>query len=111
MVKCPDEQLDTLFGALGEPVRRSVVRTLASGERSVSELAEPFDMTMAAVMKHIAILEQCGLVKTEKRGRIRYCRIDTQGITIAQQWLTETATFWTKRLEALTKFVEEDFES
>ncbi len=111
MVKCSDDRLDELFGALGEPVRRSVVRTLASGERSVSELAAPYDMTMAAVIKHIAVLEKCGLVRTEKRGRIRYCRIDTNGLTIAQQWLTDTATFWTKRLEALTKFVEEDFES
>lgn len=108
MVKCSDENLDTLFGALSEPVRRSVVRTLANGERTVSQLAEPHKMTMAAVMKHISILEKAGLVKTEKRGRIRYCRLQVEPFDYVQEWLTDTTAFWNRRLSALARFVEDE---
>lgn len=108
MVKCLEPQLDSVFAALSEPVRRSVVRTLVLGERTVSDLAEPHEMTMAAVMKHIAVLEKSGLVLTEKRGRIRYCRLDTAQLGVAKDWIEETTQFWTKRLEALQLFVEEN---
>ncbi len=108
MVKCSDQQLDTLFGALSEPVRRSVVRTLATGEKSVSDLAQPHNMTMAAVMKHIAVLENAGLVKSEKRGRVRYCRLQVEPFDYVQEWVTDTTAFWNRRLQALARFVEDD---
>ena len=107
MVKCSDSELDGLFAALGEPVRRAVVRSLVSGEKSMTTLAKPFRMTMPAVMKHVAVLERSGLVRTEKRGRTRYCRLEPDKLSSAQDWITETTSFWTERLEALARYVEE----
>ncbi|MBS1716832.1 MAG: helix-turn-helix transcriptional regulator [Armatimonadetes bacterium] len=108
MVKCLEPQLDRLFGALGEPVRRAVVRDLALGEKSLSELAEPFDITLPGMMKHVAILEEAGLVMTEKRGRTRFCRLEPEALSHAQRWIEETTSFWTKRLEALATYLEEE---
>lgn len=108
MVKCLDEELDDLFTALGEPARRSVVRSLTTGEKTLSQLAEPFSMTMPAVMKHIAILERSGLVKSEKRGRTRYCRLEPARLKLAQDWISETTRFWTLRLESLKKHLEQN---
>lgn len=108
MVKYSEAHLDGLFTALGEPVRRAIVRSLASGERSMSALAEPFDMSMPAVMKHVAILERTGLVTTEKRGRTRYCRLEPAGLKVAHDWIAETTDFWTVRLESLQRHLREN---
>lgn len=108
MVKCLEADLDGMFGALGEPVRRAVVRQLASGEKSLSALAKPFDMTMPAVMKHVAILERSGIIRTEKRGRTRYCALEPAKLKLAQDWISEMTYFWTSRIESLKRHVEED---
>ena len=89
-------------------MRRSIVRQLTGGEKSLSELAEPFDMTLPGMMKHVAILEGAGLVMTEKRGRTRFCRLEPEALTRAQAWIEEIASFWTKRLEALATYLEEE---
>src|SRR5690349_6624078 len=107
MVKCLDDELDDLFSALGEPVRRSVVRSLATGEKTMSALAKPFPMTMPAVMKHVAFLERSGLVRTEKRGRTRYCRLEPARLKDAQDWIAETVAFWAPRLQSLAQHVEQ----
>ncbi|MBS1723411.1 MAG: helix-turn-helix transcriptional regulator [Armatimonadetes bacterium] len=106
MVKCFPQELDQLFSALGEPVRRSVVRSLATGEKSLSALAEPFSMTMPAVMKHVAVLERSGLVRSEKRGRTRYCSLEPARLKEAQDWIAETVAFWTPKLESLARHLE-----
>lgn len=108
MVKCSDSELDDLFTALGEPVRRAVVRALADGEKTMTALAAPFDMTMPAVMKHVALLERSGLVRTEKRGRTRYCRLEPHRLQDAQKWIEETTSFWTNRLQSLAQHLEEN---
>jgi len=81
--------IDRVFEALAEPTRRAIVERLSRGPASVSELARPFGVSLAAVMQHLQVLEQSGLVRSEKVGRVRTCRIDAAGLTLAEQWLQE----------------------
>jgi DNA-binding transcriptional ArsR family regulator len=81
---------------------------LAAGEKTMSQLAEPYEMTMPAVMKHVAVLERSGIVLTEKRGRVRYCRLEPQRLEDAEAWLRETARFWSTRLASLDKYLQEN---
>lgn len=94
--------------ALADPFRRSVIDRLGEGEESLTTLGEPFEMTMAAVMKHIAVLERTGIVTTEKRGRTRYCRLNPQQMKEAQIWIERHTKFWTERLVALDEFLKEN---
>lgn len=94
--------------ALADPVRRSVIGRLLSGERTLSALAEPLDMTMPAVMKHVSVLEKCGIVKTEKRGRSRYCQLRAEPLLEARDWLDRYAAFWTERLASLDQYLQEN---
>jgi DNA-binding transcriptional ArsR family regulator len=107
LVKYPEPGLDSIFSALADPVRRRVTEELTTGEKTMSELAEPFDISMPAVMKHIAVLERSGIVLTEKRGRVRYCRLQPERLGDAERWLAETSRFWRRRLEALDRFLQE----
>jgi DNA-binding transcriptional ArsR family regulator len=79
--------IDRVFHALGDPTRRAIVEKLSDGPASVSRLAEPLDITLAAVVQHLQVLEESGLVQTEKVGRIRTCRIETAGLSVAAQWI------------------------
>jgi len=98
----PDRNpIDRVFAALAEATRRAMLEQLSAGPRSVSSLAEPFDMTLAAVMQHIRVLEGCGLVQTEKVGRVRTCRINDEGLSLAQQWLNDRRAAWDRRLDRL----------
>ena len=108
MVNYFDPKLDNVFMALADPVRRSVIGRLLTGERTLSALAEPLDMTMPAVMKHVSVLERCGIVKTEKRGRSRYCQLQAESLTDAKAWLDAHAAFWTDRLAALDQYLQEN---
>lgn len=83
------DALDRVFHALADQSRRSMVERLSSGPASVSELAEPLDMSLAAVVQHVQVLEACGLVRSEKRGRIRTCRIDPSALQPAEHWISE----------------------
>ena len=78
---------DRVFQALGDPTRRAMLERLNSGPMSVSFLAEPFDMSLAAVVQHLQILQHAGLVKTEKVGRVRSCRVEASGMQVAEEWL------------------------
>ena len=98
-MKKPD--IDRIFQALGDPTRRTLLEKLSEGPVSVSRLAEPLDMTLAAVVQHLQILEECGLVRTEKSGRVRTCSIDSRGLTAATDWLSERRSPWDKRLDRL----------
>jgi len=93
--------LDRTFQALADKSRRSMVERLTLGPASVSELAEPLAMSLAAVVQHVQVLEACGVVKTEKVGRTRMCQIDPAAMTAAGQWITDRRRGWEARLDRL----------
>jgi DNA-binding transcriptional ArsR family regulator len=100
-------KVDRVFHALGDPTRRALVEKLSHGPTSVSSLAEPLDITLAAVVQHLQVLEKSGLVKTEKTGRIRTCRIEPDGLTIAEKWLMDRRALWQRRLAGLADLLAE----
>jgi DNA-binding transcriptional ArsR family regulator len=93
--------LDRIFRALADPTRREMLRRLATGERSIGELAEPFDMSFAAAAKHVKVLERAGLLKRTVMGRTHRCRIEAGPLAEADRWISYYQHFWTDRLEAL----------
>jgi DNA-binding transcriptional ArsR family regulator len=93
--------LDRAFQALADKSRRSILERLTTGPASVSELASPFDMSLAAVLQHVQVLEASGLVRSEKVGRIRTCRIEPAAISAAERWFTERRRTWERRLDRL----------
>ena len=99
------QQLDTTFAALADPTRRAIIARLASGEASLSSLAEPFDMSLTAVSKHVRVLNDAGIVVIEKRGRTRHCRLDAAPMKSASDWLEHYREFWTARLDALADYL------
>ncbi|CTQ53003.1 Transcriptional repressor SdpR [Roseibium album] len=96
-------QLDATFSALSDSTRRAIVARLASGETSLSDLAEPFDMSLTAVSKHLRVLSDAGLVDVEKRGRTRHCRLRGAPIKEAVDWLSKYEAFWIDRFDALAR--------
>lgn len=96
-----------MFQALGDPARRAMVARLAEGPASASELGEPLDMTLTAVVQHIRVLEASGLIRTEKVGRTRLCRIEPEALRAAEAWLTERRTSWEKKFDRLGKFLDQ----
>ena len=106
----PKINIDGLFHALGDPTRRAILDKLCEGPLSVSRLAAPLGISVTAVMQHLQILEESGLVHTEKVGRIRTCRIDTAGFMALQQWIHDHRTLWERRLDRLGEFLELDEE-
>ncbi len=93
--------VDRVFHALGDPTRRAIMEKLSRGPVSVSRLAEPLDLTLAAVVQHLQILEDSGLVVTEKIGRVRTCRIEPKGLSVAEHWIRDRRTIWERRLDRL----------
>jgi DNA-binding transcriptional ArsR family regulator len=110
MVELQTPQLDAVFHALGDATRRQMVRDLASGERTVSQLAEPFAMSLAAASKHIKALENAGLIRREVRGRTHVCRLEPGPLASAHHWLTFYEGFWTDRLNVLDRLLRQDSE-
>jgi DNA-binding transcriptional ArsR family regulator len=100
--------LDRTFQALADKSRRTMVERLTLGPASVSELAEPLPMSLAAVVQHVHVLEACGVVKTEKVGRTRMCRIEPRAMTAAEQWITERRRGWESRLDRLGDVLNEE---
>lgn len=98
--------LDTAFHALSDPTRRAVIHRLMSGPASVKQLAEPFEMGLPSFMKHIKVLEDCGLVGSEKVGRVRTCHIKTEQLAAAESWLSEQRALWEARTDRLADYVE-----
>ena len=103
--KSPD--IDRVFHALGDPTRRAIVEKLSEGPISVSRLAEPLDITLAAVVQHLQVLEHSGLVQTKKVGRVRTCRIEPTGFSIAEQWIGERRSAWERRFDRLGDLLAE----
>jgi DNA-binding transcriptional ArsR family regulator len=99
--------IDRVFHALGDPTRRAILEKLSQGPISVSRLAEPLDITLAAVVQHLQVLEQSGLVQTEKVGRVRTCRIEPGGLSVVEQWIGERRSMWERRLDRLGDLLAE----
>src|ERR1700761_6052084 len=100
--------LDRTFQALADKSRRSMVERLTLGPASVSELAKPLAMSLAAVVQHVQVLEACGVVKTEKVGRTRFCRIEPAAMTAAERWMADRRRTWEARLDRLGEVLEEE---
>ena len=99
--------IDRVFHALGDPTRRAIVERLSDGPLSVSRLAEPFRMTVTAVMQHVQVLEESGLVHTEKLGRVRTCRVEPGGFSALEQWIRDRRSTWERRLDRLGDILAE----
>ncbi|WP_035460175.1 ArsR/SmtB family transcription factor [Microvirga flocculans] len=108
MVELQTSQLDSLFHALGDSTRRRMLRDLAGGERTVSQLAEPFAISLAAASKHIKALENAGLIHREVRGRTHVCRLEPGPLASAHEWLSFYQRFWTDRLDVLERLLREE---
>lgn len=108
MVELYAPRLDTLFHALGDATRRQMLRELANGERTVSQLAAPFAISLAAASKHIKALENAGLIRREVRGRTHLCRLEPGPLASAHEWLSFYERFWTDRLNILDRLLRED---
>lgn len=105
MVEYLPHTLDQVFHALGDETRRAMLRELAGGERTVTQLAAPFDMSLAAASKHIKVLETSGLVRREVKGRIHICRLEPAPLATANEWLRHYESFWTQRLDILDQLL------
>ncbi len=108
MVELHAPHLDAVFHALGDATRRRMLLALADGERTVSQLAEPFDISLAAASKHIKALESAGLIRREVRGRTHMCRLEPGPLASAHQWLSFYERFWIERLQMLERMLRED---
>lgn len=105
MVEQNHSQLDVVFHALGDGTRRRMLRELSTGERTVTQLAEPFEMSLAAASKHIKVLEAAGLIRREVRGRTHICSLDAKPLSDAQAWLQFYESFWNNRLDELERLL------
>ena len=103
--------IDRVFHALGDPTRRAMVEKLSKRPLSVSLLAKPLAISLAAVIQHLEILEKSGLVQTEKVGRVRTCSIKTAGLSVAEKWLDERRTTWEERFDRLGDLLAEPDEN
>jgi DNA-binding transcriptional ArsR family regulator len=95
------EAVHRVFHALGDPTRRAIVERLSRGSSSVSELSRPLDITLAAVVQHLQVLEESGLVRTEKVGRVRSCHFQPHGLELVERWLSERRGTWQQRFDRL----------
>ena len=100
--------VEQTFAALGDSTRMAIISRLASGETSLSEIAKPFPMSQTAVTKHVNILSEAGLVKVSKRGRTRYCQLQTEPMKAAEKWLETYQRFWADNFNSLSNFLGEN---
>lgn len=110
MVELKTSRLDAVFHALGDATRRHMLRELSRGERTVGQLAEPFEISLAAASKHIKALEAAGLIAREVRGRTHICRLAPAPLASAHEWLTFYERFWTDRLGVLDRLLRSEDE-
>jgi DNA-binding transcriptional ArsR family regulator len=100
-------QLDCVFRALADATRRAVLRRLSEGPAAVSELAEPFRMALPSFTQHLNVLEDCGLVRSRKIGRVRTYRIAPERLTMAEHWMVQQRSLWESRLDQLDDYLHE----
>jgi DNA-binding transcriptional ArsR family regulator len=97
--------LDAMFQALADPARRAMIERLCRGPASVSELGKPFEMSLSAVVQHLQVLESSGLVRSEKVGRVRTCRIEADALKRAESWLSARRASWERRFDRLGEYL------
>jgi len=102
------DSVDRVFHALGDANRRAILERLSRGALSVSELAKPLDITLAAVVQHLQVLEESGLVRTEKVGRVRTCQLQSEGLRVAEAWLSDRRGPWERSFDRLGQLLEEE---
>lgn len=106
MVPLDDDTLDRTFSALAHPARRAILGRLARGEvASVTDLAEPFDLSLVAVSRHVRVLEDAGLISRKKEGRARWCRYEPAAIGEAKEWIEVHQRYWSAQLDALARYL------
>ena len=101
-------EIDRILQALGDPTRRAILARLGEGPQSVSGLAEPLGVSLTAVSQHLQILQDCGLAQTRKIGRVRSCRIETQGFRTLENWIRDRRSVWEQRLDRLGDIAAEE---
>jgi DNA-binding transcriptional ArsR family regulator len=101
-------RLDATFQALSDPTRRGILQHLSRGQSSVTQLAEPYRMSLPAVMKHLRVLEKAGLVTQRKTGRVRHCRLSVEPLARAATWLSQYRVFWEKQFDSLDRYLAEE---
>ncbi len=95
------DSLSSTFSALADPTRRAILARLASGECSVTELAEPFDMSLPGISKHLKVLERCGLITRSRRAQFRPCHLEREALDTAVDWIEDNRRIWTERFDKL----------
>lgn len=108
MTVAPAISVDRILRALADPSRKAIVERLSQGPTSVSSLAAPLNITLTAVAQHLQVLEECGLVRTEKIGRVRTCSLETKGFLPLEQWIRDRRSAWEMRLDKLGDFLADD---
>lgn len=108
MVEYHSTQLDTIFGALADGTRRAMLRRLSNGPLKVTDLAEPYAISLAAASKHIKVLENAGLVRREVRGRTHICRLDALPMHAGAEWLSHYESYWTGKLDTLEALIRSE---
>ena len=103
-----EERLDVTFQALADPTRRGMLASLALGEKSIGELAEPYQMSFAGASKHVKVLENAGLVRRQVRGRTHFCTLQAEPLAEADRWLRQWEKFWNVRLDRLEALIKSD---
>ena len=105
------DDLDTVFAALADPTRRAILAMLLEDDMAVTDVAEPFEMSLAAISKHLGILTRAGLISQEKRGRIKWCKLEPDALRIASVWMQGFGQFEPVNLDAFERFLEVEFHS
>ena len=100
--------LDLAFQALADPARRAMVERLCEGPASVSELAQPFGMSLSAIVQHIAVLEGAGLVRSQKTGRVRTCQVEPAALRTVEKWISDRRVLWERRLDRLGEYLKDN---
>jgi DNA-binding transcriptional ArsR family regulator len=100
--------VDRVFHALGDPTRRAILERVSEGPVSVSSLAQPLRITVAAAVQHVQVLEKSGLVHTTKVGRVRTCRMEPKGLSVVEQWINARRSLWEKRFDRLGELLSDE---
>lgn len=107
MAPAPKPSLDTVFAALADPTRRAILQMLLEDDMAVTDVAEPFEMSLAAISKHLGVLTGAGLITQEKRGRVKWCKLDPDALKAASVWMQGFGQFEPVNLDAFEAFLEQ----
>jgi len=103
-----DDRLDATFAALADPTRRAIVARLATGDATVNELAEPFDISLPGISKHLKMLERCGLISRTRRAQFRPCHLEREVLDTAVDWIEANRRVWTERFDKLDVYLNHE---